>query len=93
MTNVDFENKVLKALDALNGRFDWLETRFDWLETKVDEIDKKVYILDKKVDTLDKKVEMIDDKIDSRVYDLEQAINNNWRYIIQAFQKITELQK
>jgi len=33
--------------------------------------------LDKKVDTLDKKVEMIDDKIDSRVYDLEQAINNN----------------
>jgi len=85
MSNKDFENKVLTALWTITS--DVSE-----LKTKVDTLDKKVDTLDKKVDTLDKKVSSIEDYMYEQTKEINETIENQWKYINQAFEIITNIQ-
>jgi len=107
MSKKEFEKLVLEELSKLNGRFDNLEWRFDNLEWRFDNLEWRFDNLEWKVDNLEKEMnkrfEEFDNKmeawfdrlenlINTETTELSEKIDNQEKYLTQAFQIITRLQ-
>ncbi|MDQ7009504.1 MAG: hypothetical protein Q9M94_04410 [Candidatus Gracilibacteria bacterium] len=86
MSNKEFESKVLKALDNIQGDISELKTDVFELKTDVSELKTDVSGLKQDVSTLKIQMVKLDSKIDSQTFELKQEIRLNTNYLDQAFQ-------
>jgi len=75
MSNKDFETLVLDKLDNLSTDVSWLKQDVWWLKESMS--------------NLDQKVDRLDDKLDDQSFEIKQEVRLQWKYLNQAFDRIS----
>lgn len=93
------ENKILHALENLNGRFDNLENRFDNLENRFDNLENRLNSFEtetnKRFNAIDNNFDFIDKRFNSmdKRFDLQESQLKENTKILQALMHSAEVNK